>query len=85
MSAHKHPQDMTREELLNLVFQFSLTALDLAQHLSFSEDLKPEYKDNAYKRATEMAYKLVYLWENEQNSDSKFNILFFGKNGLERK
>lgn len=84
MSENKHPNDMTREELHDLVWQMSSAALDLAQHLCFVEDLKPEYQENAYKRATEMAYRLVYLWENKQDEDPNCHVLLFGENGLEK-
>ena len=84
VSKQKHPDDMTREELITLVFAMSWAALDLAQHLYFTTKmLKEEYRKEAYKKATRMAYELVFLWEVEPDENKNSGILIFGKNGLE--
>lgn len=81
----KHPNDMSREELRELVSAMGWLALDLAQHLCYSEGLKPEYKDEAYKKATGMAYHLVNLQFNFNGVEkSKADITVFGADGLEK-
>lgn len=56
----KHPDEMTREELLELVGDMTLLALDLAQHLRYAEGLKEPYLREAVREACKMAYKLAY-------------------------
>jgi hypothetical protein len=83
----KHPNDMTREELRELVSAMSWAALDLAQHLNFTNDwLKPEFREQAYKRGEQMAYELSHMpyAEDRPEGDSKFNVVVFGEDGLTR-
>ena len=78
----KHPNDMTREELRDLVWSMSSMALDLAQHLNWTNDcLKIQYRKEAYKRAEEMAYEITRAWEYEQ-LEGNMDIAVFGSNGL---
>lgn len=78
----KHPNDMNKEELRDLVRTMSSMALDLAQHLCFTNDcLKVQYRKDAYKRAEQMAYQLTYAWEYEQ-PEGNMDIAIFNSNGL---
>ena len=53
---NKHYTECTKEELINIVNNYKSAALDLAQHLFFTNSaLKLQYKPTAYKRAEEMA------------------------------
>ncbi|MEW6016440.1 MAG: hypothetical protein AB1760_00035 [Pseudomonadota bacterium] len=81
----KHPNDMNREELRELVSAMGSLALDLAQHLRFScEVLKPEYQAEAYARATQMAYDLAFYAYNENREEVGPNcIMVLGKDGVE--
>ena len=81
-----HPKDMTREELIALVGDLSWQALDLAQHLSFTNELlKPEYQLKAYQKACWMAYYLsTYAYEDDMQIPSgRASIAIFGEDGLE--
>jgi len=81
----KHPKDMNEGELRELVFAMSQAALDLSQHLNFTNDwLKDEYKQNAYKRAEDMAGAICQMPYRDAKPDNKFQVVLFGENGLER-
>jgi hypothetical protein len=85
----KHPKDMSREELREVVSAMSWAALDLAQHLNFTNEmLKPEFREEAYKRAERMAGELSslpYAFDPAaQPNNDKFNVVVLGANGLER-
>ncbi len=81
----KLPNDMTREELRELVWAMSSLALDLAQHLRFTcEGLRPEYREEAYGRATQMAYDLAFYPYAENRPEVSPNcIMVLGENGIE--
>jgi len=65
--------------LRELVFTLSYAALDLAQHLSFTNDmLAEEFRPNAYKQAESMAYAIVGLDSATTNS-----IVIFDAMGLQ--
>ena len=78
----KHPSEMTREELLDLVWQMSSSALDLAQHLESTEWLKVQYRKKCYERAVKMAWQICNAWEYERK-EGNMQIAYFGGNGLE--
>jgi hypothetical protein len=78
----KHPSEMTREELLDLVWQMSSSALDLAQHLESTEWLKVQYRKKCYERAIQMAWQICNAWEYERK-EGNMQIAYFGGNGLE--
>ena len=60
MTGRKHPRDMTRDELIQFADDMTWAALDLAQHLSCTNDLlREEHRPDAYKRAEQMAYAIV--------------------------
>ena len=80
----KHPNDLTADELRELVWEMSLAALDLAQHLAFTNDmLKAEYREEAYKTAERRAYELCYLTCQDPSIPLTQGIAFFGEHGLE--
>jgi hypothetical protein len=55
------PAEMTRDQLIQFVQDLQWAALDLSQHLSFTNDmLAEEHRPAAYKRAEEMAYALTW-------------------------
>lgn len=61
----RHLDQMTVEELRELVDEMSALALDLAQHLEYSARfLKRRKRETAILKACEMAYKL-YLYPHE--------------------
>jgi len=74
----KHYKDMTREELLDLVYYLASSCLDLGQSLAFSKDLKPEYFDKAYENNTRLAYKLSNDPFNFSAGKSNVDITIFG-------
>jgi len=81
----KHIREMTREELINHVGTVSSLALDLAQHLHFTfQLLKPEYKEEAFKNACDMAYQLAFgaFYADGINSEAFASISVFGQGGL---
>jgi hypothetical protein len=79
----KHPNDMDKEELRELVWQMSSWALDLAQHLDFTLNaLKVQYRKEAYERAIQMAWQICYAWEHEPDRQGNMEIAYFGENGL---
>ena len=79
----KHPNDMNEEELRNLVWQMSSWALDLAQHLDFTNEmLKIQYRKEAYKWAVQMAWQICYAWDYQPDTQGNCEIAFFGENGL---
>lgn len=79
---NKHPNDMTWQELRKLVSDMSFAALDLSQHLHFTNEfLKDEYKAAAYKKAVDMANRIC----NMPYEDIKYGgtgVVMFGKEGL---
>lgn len=79
-----HPNNMSRDELRELVGAMSYAALDLGQHLKFTNDaLKIQYRKEAFHRATQMAYDISYMpYEDELPKQSNFEIAFFGAKGL---
>jgi hypothetical protein len=80
-----HPNNMTKEQLQELVNAMSCSALDLAQHLHFSlTALKYQYRKKALLRATRMAYKLTQMPYHDTDEDlAELNgITIFGKEGL---
>jgi hypothetical protein len=82
----KHPNDMDREELRELVGDMGLMALDLAQHLAFTNDmLRPELRADAYRRAQAMAYELSAFPHHGPRDDSPRTpgIAMFGEGGLQ--
>lgn len=79
----KRPNEMTKEELLELVDTMSSWALDLAQHLDFTTNmLKVQYKKSAYQRAIQMAWQICYAWDHEPEPEGNFSIHVFGQDGL---
>jgi len=78
----KHYKDMNREELIELVGTMSWMALNLAQHLNFTEGLKVQYRKQCYERAIKMAWEICYAWKYEY-PEGDFEISYFGSNGLE--
>lgn len=86
MSDWKHPNDMTRDELREIVSDMSWMALDLAQHLNFSnEALKEEYREEAYQRAEKMAYELSHYPYHGPDPEAPASpgVAVFGETGLE--
>lgn len=77
----KEPADMTREELLELVFSMSWSALNLAQHLSATQHLRVQYRREAYQKAVQMAYDLVYLWKMEEAPEPS-GLFVLGDRGI---
>jgi hypothetical protein len=79
---------MSAEELRAIVEWMSTTALDLAQHLAFTNDmLAKEHRDAAYKRAEQWAYELTWLPYNgpgELAAGAGSGLAFFGEKGLEK-
>lgn len=58
----KHPNNMSKKELRELVSAMGWDALNLAQHLTSANNwLKEEYKEKAYRQAAKMAYEIVLL------------------------
>lgn len=79
----KRPNDMNKEELIELVNTMSMWALDLAQHLDWTTNaLKVQYKKEAYLRAIQMAWQICYAWEYNPIKDSQVTIALFGEDGL---
>lgn len=61
MSDPKPVSEMTHAELVQFAQDLQWAALDLSQHLSFTNDmLAEEHRPEAYKRAEEMAYALAW-------------------------
>jgi hypothetical protein len=86
MADWKHPNDMDREELRELVSAMGMMALDLAQHIAFTNDmLKPELRAEAYKRGEAMAYELAHYPMDGPREDSPRTpgIAVFGEGGLQ--
>ena len=83
---NKHPKDMDADELRELVFDMAGLALDLAQHLNFTNEmLREDLQTDAYKRAEQMAYQLTWHPYTERGPrNDKLDIVVFGANGLER-
>ena len=78
----KHPNDMTKEELRDLVFAMSSMALDLAQHLDWTTNcLRVQYKKDAYRRAIKMAREICYAWEY-LHEKGNCEVAIFGSDGL---
>ncbi len=68
----------SRDELAELYSMMRWKALDLAQHLDFTiKLLADEYKEDAYKRARDMAYQLC----DEEVPPMGGGVLF-GKDGI---
>ncbi len=82
----KHPNDMDREELRDLVRAMSWQALDLAQNLYFIDTgLKEEYSDQAFKSAIKQAYELSNLpYSTDDIVESNIDVAVFGPNGIEK-
>lgn len=82
----KHPRDMTRDELLEIVFGMSWAALDLSQHLRFTNDmLREELRPAAYKRAAQMAGEICQMpYTPHAPRNETFDVVLFGENALER-
>jgi hypothetical protein len=75
---------MSRQELRDLVSDMGWAALDLAQHLSFTNEmLREEYRGEAYKKAQTMAYALANMpYSETQPRDPLGHVAVFGKDGL---
>lgn len=75
----KHPNDMTCEELLELIGDMTSLALDLAQQLRYAMGMKEEYLRKEVEKACKTAYRLAidpYLgWEI---SKGNVQIVFIG-------
>ena len=81
----KHPNNMSKEELKELVFAMVWAALDLGQHLAFTINfLDGENKEKALKKATKMAYDIIEMPYKELPPKSNIDISYFGENGLEK-
>ena len=81
----KHPNDMTWQELRDLVSAMSWAALDLSQHLNFTNEmLKEEYKANAYKRAESMAGAICSMPYKDHAPPGQIDMVIFGADGLTR-
>lgn len=82
----KHPNDMSEQELRQLVFSMGWAALDLAQHLRFCVNLKPKYRKQADENAIAMAYKLTQMpyYSSDSFVDRVLDISIFGENGLSK-
>lgn len=80
----KHPNDMEAGELREIVFEMASLALDLGQHLRVTlELLKDEYKEEAYKRATQMAYDLsFYPYSGKRMEKGNVEIGIVGEKGM---
>lgn len=80
------------EELRELVRDYSDGALDLAHHLSFTNEmLRMQYKPFAYRRAELMAYRLFNLEEivKQESEEGKermvgIDMSFYGGDGLHK-
>lgn len=85
----KHPNDLSAEELRELVGSMSLMALDLAQHLAYSGMDKRITADSnlaaAWEQATRMAYELSgYPYDGPTlERTNPPGLLVFGEKGLE--
>lgn len=79
-----HPNDMSWQQLRDLVSDMSYAALDLRQHLDFTVNwLKDEYKEAAYSRAIQMAGEIEMMpYQEREQRDRTFDIVIFGKDGL---
>jgi len=86
MQEHKRLQEMSKDELIEIIHDMRWSALDLAQHLVFTVDLlKPKYQKEAYKRATAMAYQLAFPPDDKPTKHpEKFDINFFTADGLHK-
>ena len=81
----KHPNDMTRDELREVVSAMSWLSLDLAQNLSFIVNmLKREYVADALRGAIQQAYDLSHYPYNEDriNPKAKAQVSVFSEGGL---
>lgn len=80
----KHPNDMTREELRELVGDMAGMALDLAQYLRFTtEALREDLRPAAYKKAIKMAYELAfYPYNGKRMERGNCEIVVFDEDGL---
>ena len=81
----KHPNDMTRDELREVVSAMAWLSLDLAQNLSFIVHmLKREYVAEALRGAIQQAYDLSHYPYNEAriNPKAKAQVGVFGATGL---
>ena len=81
----KHPNNMSKEELKELVFAMGWAALDLAQHLDFTiKALDGENKEKALYKATKMAYDITEMPYKKLQPKSNIDISYFGETGLEK-
>lgn len=82
---NRHPNDMSREELRELVSAMSWAALDLSQHLNFTNAcLRDDMRQAAYVRAEQMAGEICNMPYTETPPDDGSGICVFGVMGLER-
>jgi len=80
----RHPNNMNKTQLKELVFAMSWAALDLAQHLWFTADfLDNKSKKKAYEKATQMAYDITKM-PYEKIEKSNIDVSFYGDTGLEK-
>jgi len=81
----RHPNNMSKEELKELVFAMGWAALDLGQHLNFTmEFLDGGNKEKALNKSIMMAYNITKMPYEELPLKSNIDISYFGKNGLEK-
>ena len=81
----KHPNNMSKEELKELVFAMVWAALDLGQHLNFTmKFLDGENKEKALYKAIKMAYEITEMPYKELPPKSYIDISYFGETGLEK-
>jgi len=80
--SNKHPNNMTKEELRELISDMSWRALDLAQHLDWTIDcLRVQYRRGAYERARSMAHEISDMpYRNYEKSSG--SVILFGAQGL---
>ena len=81
----KHPNNVSKEELKELVFAMGWAALDLGQHLDFTmKFLDGENKEKAFYKAIKMAYEITEMPYKELPPKSNIDISYFGETGLEK-
>ena len=86
MSEWVHVNNMSRDELWAATIMMGWMALDLAQHLSFTNNLLAlEYRAAAYKKAEKLAYEIsnypFFGFQYKRVLPEGLSI--FGKTGLE--
>jgi len=81
----RHPNNMSKEELRELVFAMEWAIIDLARYLNYTVRFSDgKNKEKALYKAIKMAYDITDMPYKKLPPKSNIDISYFGENGLEK-